>query len=65
MVTDLNDFNDPAQTTNLGVRSSNLFGRAILNRAANVGCAFLPSVSVPCDWGTYSDLFATPARFFD
>src|SRR3977135_521971 len=27
-VTDLNDFNDPAQTTNLGVRSSNLFGRA-------------------------------------
>jgi hypothetical protein len=28
MVTDLNDFNDPAQTTNLGVRSSNLFGRA-------------------------------------
>jgi hypothetical protein len=30
MVTDLNDFNDPAQTTNLGVRSSNLFGRATL-----------------------------------
>jgi hypothetical protein len=29
-VTDLNDFNGPAQTTNLGVRSSNLFGRAIL-----------------------------------
>ena len=28
-VTDLNDFNGPAQTTNLGVRSSNLFGRAI------------------------------------
>jgi hypothetical protein len=28
-VTDLNDFNRPAQTTNLGVRSSNLFGRAI------------------------------------
>ena len=27
-VTDLNDFNGPAQTTNLGVRSSNLFGRA-------------------------------------
>ena len=25
-VTDLNDFNGPAQTTNLGVRSSNLFG---------------------------------------
>ena len=29
-VTDLNDFNGPAQTTNLGVRSSNLFGRAKL-----------------------------------
>ena len=28
-VTDLNDLNGPAQTTNLGVRSSNLFGRAI------------------------------------
>jgi hypothetical protein len=28
-VTNLNDFNGPAQTTNLGVRSSNLFGRAI------------------------------------
>jgi hypothetical protein len=28
-VTDLNDFNGLAQTTNLGVRSSNLFGRAI------------------------------------
>jgi hypothetical protein len=27
---DFNDFNGPAQTTNLGVRSSNLFGRAIL-----------------------------------
>ena len=34
-VTDLNDFNGPAQTTNLGVRSSNLFGRAIQNRDAN------------------------------
>jgi hypothetical protein len=30
-VTDLNDFNGRAQTTNLGVRSSNLFGRAICN----------------------------------
>jgi hypothetical protein len=29
-VTDLNDFNARAQTTNLGVRSSNLFGRAKL-----------------------------------
>jgi hypothetical protein len=28
-VTDFNDFNGPTQTTNLGVRSSNLFGRAI------------------------------------
>jgi hypothetical protein len=28
-VTDLNDFNGPAQTTNLGGKSSNLFGRAI------------------------------------
>jgi hypothetical protein len=28
-VTNLNDFNGPHQTTNLGVRSSNLFGRAI------------------------------------
>ena len=28
-VTGLNDFNGLAQTTNLGVRSSNLFGRAI------------------------------------
>ena len=27
-VTDLNDFNGLTQTTNLGVRSSNLFGRA-------------------------------------
>ncbi|MDB5568316.1 MAG: hypothetical protein JWP84_4882 [Tardiphaga sp.] len=27
-VTDLNDFNGPAQTTNLGVRGSNPFGRA-------------------------------------
>ncbi len=34
-VTDLNDFNGPAQTTNLGVRSSNLFGRAIQNKTAN------------------------------
>jgi hypothetical protein len=31
-VTDLNDFNGPAQTTNLGVRSSNLFGRASISR---------------------------------
>jgi len=31
-VTEFNDFNDPAQTTNLGVRSSNLFGRAILEQ---------------------------------
>jgi hypothetical protein len=29
-VTNLNDSNGPAQTTNLGIRSSNLFGRAIL-----------------------------------
>ncbi len=28
MVTYLNDFKDLPQTTNLGVRSSNLFGRA-------------------------------------
>ena len=34
-VTDLNDFNGPTQTTNLGVRSSNLFGRAIQNKTAN------------------------------
>jgi hypothetical protein len=32
-VTDLNDFNGPAQTTNLGVRSSNLFGRAIVHHS--------------------------------
>jgi hypothetical protein len=34
-VTDLNDFNGPAQTTNLGVRSSNLFGRATQYSSAN------------------------------
>ena len=34
-VTDLNDFNGPAQTTNLGVRSSNLFGRTIQYLSAN------------------------------
>jgi len=45
-VTDLNDFNGLAQTTNLGVRSSNLFGRAILNRATNAGSGILTSPSV-------------------
>jgi hypothetical protein len=34
-VTGLNDFNGPAQTTNLGVRSSNFFGRAIQNKTAS------------------------------
>jgi hypothetical protein len=31
-ITDLNGFNGPAHTTNLGFRSSNLFGRAIKGR---------------------------------
>jgi hypothetical protein len=35
-VTNFNDFNGPGQTTNLGVRSSNLFGRAILPEHAAV-----------------------------
>jgi hypothetical protein len=32
-VTHLNDFNGPAQTANLGGRSSNLFGRAICHHS--------------------------------
>jgi hypothetical protein len=44
-VTDLNDFNGPAQTTNLGVRSSNLFGRAIQNKTTNISVLDLSTCS--------------------
>jgi hypothetical protein len=46
---------------NIRVRSF----RAILNRAANAGRAFLPIGVGATRLGPYSDLFATSARFFD
>jgi hypothetical protein len=41
-VTDLNDFKGPAQTTNLGVRSSSLFGRHQINELAIECTSLLP-----------------------
>ena len=50
-VTDINDFNGPAQTTNLGVRSSNLFGRAtyqIFQQVKHFRCYRVVTVRACC-----------------
>ena len=46
------------------VRSFILNGAPFRIEQRTLAARFLP-LSVPCDWGTYSDLFATDARFFD